>query len=445
MSRALERFYAGLYAEHVDTGGFLYEQWAARLAEAAPTARALIDLEYRLEPHLDALVLGGERALAVCLHAAEAGEPGERHVAARLFCRMQHANGLRSVLDGHDATLAADLPPPAAAALRGALARALAWELPDAWLGLLAAALARATGARIGLLATVAAMRRLPLGAALLDAWPRAEPADREAIARALGRLPAGDPALSTAREALPALAAGENEAVRAAAARALLRLGAPASGLALLAPPHAEALVNLALAGGADACERLLAACPRPAAIVALGICGDRRALDPLLALLAQPLAGAPATLALRLLTGAAPTEIAFVPESVTPEALFPREYARWLDGREPRADGKPWGRQLVRLSRDPDDWQPAIARLPNVARVRAGRPVTPAAVAVPLLEDDGWPQSLKVVALDELAIRFGLVPDFDAELPMLEQHRRRSMLAGACAARAGGGPANN
>ena len=53
MSRALERFYRGLYVEHVDTAGFLYEQWATRLMESAPAARALVELECRLEPHLD--------------------------------------------------------------------------------------------------------------------------------------------------------------------------------------------------------------------------------------------------------------------------------------------------------------------------------------------------------------------------------------------------------
>lgn len=434
MSRALERFYRELYVEHVDNAGFLYEQWAARLLESAPAARALLGLEARLEPHVDALVLGGERALAVCLQAAASGEPGERHVAARLFCRLRHAGGLRAVLDGHDAAVADD--PAAAAALRTAIARALAWELPADWLEPLANALPRASGARIGLLATVAAQRRLPLGVALLEAWPRASAADREPIARALGRLPAGDPAVSVARELLPALAAGESEPVRAAAARALLRLGAPASGLALLAPPHAEALVNLALAGGEEAGALLLEACPRPAAIIALGLRGERRALDALLELLPDPLAGAAATLALRLLSGAAPTEIAFVPESVTPEALFPREYARWLDGREPRSDGKPWGRQLVRLSRNPDDWRPVLAQLPASGRVRAGRPANAAAAAVPLLEDDGWPQSLKSIALDELAIRYGLQPDFDPELPMLEQQRRRPELAAACSA---------
>ncbi|HND97716.1 MAG TPA: hypothetical protein PLP98_04360, partial [Plasticicumulans sp.] len=69
---------------------------------------------------------------------------------------------------------------------------------------------------------------------------------------------------------------------------------------------------------------------------------------------------------------------------------------------------------------------------------------PANAAGAAVPLLEDDGWPQSLKIVALDELAIRYGLIPDFDPELPMLEQRRRRPGLAEACALRsrgAGGG----
>lgn len=442
MSRALERFYRGLYVEHVETAGFLYEQWATRLMEAAPAARALVELEYRLEPHIDALLLGGERALAVALEAAAGGEAGERHIAARLFCRLRHAAGLRATLDGYDALAADDAA--AAAGLRTALARALAWELPGDWLAPLSTALERASGARIGLLAMVAALRRLPLGLALLDAWPRAEPADREPIARALGRLPVSDPAVPVARELLPGLAAGEGEPVRAAAARALLRLGAPASGLALLAPPHAEALLNLALAGGDEAGALLLEACPRPAAIIALGLRGERKALEPLLAWLADPLAGAAATLALRLLTGAAPTEIAFVPESVTPEALFPREYKRWLAGHEPRADGRPWGRQLVRMSRNPDDWRVAIERLPAAGRIRAGAAASPATVAVPLLEDDGWPQSLKAVALDELAIRYGLVPDFDPEWPMLEQRRRRPGLAEVCALRsrgAGGG----
>ena len=53
------------------------------------------------------------------------------------------------------------------------------------------------------------------------------------------------------------------------------------------------------------------------------------------------------------------------------------------------------------------------------DLGRVRAGGPANAAGAAVPLLEDDGWPQSLKIVALDELAIRYGLVPDFDPELP--------------------------
>lgn len=421
MSQSLDAFYAGLFREHIDTGGFLAEHWVARFRELLPDLDTIAEIEQRLEAHLDALVLGGRRSLAVA-HDFVAGEPGERHIVARLACRVHDAGLLRAVLDA----LAVAEPP-----ARAAVARALAWELPADWQDSLVRRLPQAEPHLLAVLAEVCGVRRAPAAEGLLAVWSRADVYGRERLAWALGRV--GNIDTCTA---LFEAARDEPEPARAAAARALLRLGAGSRALALVAPPTNEALFALGLAGDATAIATLAQHRQRPAAVIALGLLGDARAVEPLLALLPDPAVGAAASWALRLLTGLAPFETVFVPEDVEPEQLFPRERGRFLKGEPPkRASGRPFGVELQRLARDPERWR-ALWKPPMLAkgtRLRAGAAATPGALALPLLEP-GWPQELRRLAVDELAIRYRLIAPFEADEQIFTQRRAIPALRSQC-----------
>ena len=117
-------FRIGVYLEHLEEAASLWEQ---RPADRLNPDLAWTDLahdEGRLAAHLDALVLGGDLALAVCRQQALAGDPGELHAALRVFCRQNRPDLVVPAVEAVD---------PEDGLALDALAEALAAEMPTAW------------------------------------------------------------------------------------------------------------------------------------------------------------------------------------------------------------------------------------------------------------------------------------------------------------------------
>ena len=87
-----------LYREHLEEGSFLYDQRGALFTDPGLTWMDLEEFEGRLDAHADALVVGGEPALEVCREQALGGDPGELHMATRVFCRQDRFDLLTDCL-----------------------------------------------------------------------------------------------------------------------------------------------------------------------------------------------------------------------------------------------------------------------------------------------------------------------------------------------------------
>jgi uncharacterized protein (TIGR02270 family) len=398
-----------IYREHLEEAAALWEQRPADRENPDLTWPDLGDDEARLEAHLDALVLGGDLALAVCRQQALDGDPGELHAALRVFCRHQRGDLVGAALEGVD--------PDAADAL-DALCEALAAEMPADWLpGALRADLL-ADPRRLRLAADLAAHRRLP-GAALLAALPTAPAGVRASVVRALGRSADGPPL-----SALTPLLTDADEGVRLEAGLALLRSGAPQAATAVLTAVRTDpALVPLlALAGRETAIPWLLDVLAHPpaaaAAARALGLLGDPAAVPALVAALVGD-AAPDAARALTLLTGAALTDETFVED-------VPDDDERFEDEPPPLPGQAPRGTTVVEPCTDPARWgawwEAHRAAFEGAERFRLGLPAGPAALVASLAAPD-MPHGLRVWIAEELVVRHRLPVPFETTWSVARQ----------------------
>ncbi|MCX4241406.1 hypothetical protein [Paraliomyxa miuraensis] len=106
------RFLRSLHEEHLEEIGSLYERRIGLLDDVEIDHDDLVDLESRLEAHLDALVVGAEPALELCAERALEADPGELFGALCVFLRQGRQDLFEAALarfeDGDD-----DEPSPA--------------------------------------------------------------------------------------------------------------------------------------------------------------------------------------------------------------------------------------------------------------------------------------------------------------------------------------------
>ncbi len=387
-------FRIGVYLEHLEEAAALWEQ---RPADRLNPDLAWTDLGYdegRLEAHLDALVLGGDLALAVCRQQALAGDAGELHAALLVFCRQNRPDLVMPAVEAVD---------PEDGLALDALAEALAAEMPAGWE---AGVWSRTADPRWLRIAAALVAARGPAGRdALRAALPGAAGPTRALVARALGR--AGSPDLA-------ALLSDADPAVRLEAGIALLRTGTPGGQAAALpAVRDDDALLPLlGLAGRPSAVAWLAGRLGDggPAAAHALGLLGDAAAVPALVAALDGPEPDA-AALALFVMTGADLRAETVVPDVPDEDERFPGETV------DPDAEAR--GTTVVGISTDPqawaDWWMANGGRFPLGTRHRLGWPAGPASQVASLASPD-VPHTLRGLIADELAVRYRLTVAFDA-----------------------------
>jgi hypothetical protein len=386
------------------------------------------EIDSRLEAQLDALWLGGDDSLELCWDRSTRGsDPGDIHATARVLARHGDWPAFVALLDAID--VAAD-------PTRGAVARALAAELPAAWVEPLTRELSHPAAPRRALAARALSFRRAGDSEALSMALTASKgPGDGPGSAggppelellTALTRVAAAEhtsPVLSAlaTRETLPATH-------REAAALALLRGSAgPRERFVrdILANVTRDdlswAAMPIALAGGPsvtplfESALRAAAAVPPapgglpPAAIAMLGLHGDPVLWESLIAALGCPPMAAAAAEALFLLSGAELFEEVAVPSD--PDAP---------------ATARQQPRSLRRRTQSAAAWQSwraahAVRFQPGV-RVRLGEPVTPAAV-VATVRSERLPRATRAAAALELSLRYGIDWPFETEAPARAQ----------------------
>jgi uncharacterized protein (TIGR02270 family) len=427
-------FGVGLYLEHLEEASALWEQRPADRENPELAWTDLGDEEARLEGHLDALVLGGDLALAVCRQQALEGDAGELHAALRVFCRQGRSDLVGVAMEGVD---------PEDEDALDAMSDALVAELPEAWEAGALRADRLGDPRRLRLAADLVALRQVPGRDVLLDALPDAPPSLCARIVRALGRTADG-----LVEGTVRPLLNDDDPKVRLEAAVALLRSGAPEAPATVLREARTDpALVpalTLAGHGGVVPWLHQVLAHPPSAAVAAdtLGLLGDPRSAPPLIDALATD-AAAEAARALEMITGAGLTDEEFIEDVPEDDELFEDEKERLARG-EPLMppDQPPRGTTIVRPSTDAERWRAwwdeNAGRFAEADRFRLGRPAGPeaqvASLAAPFV-----PHRLRRWIADELAVRYRMPIPFD---PAWEVDRQRAAL-GAMAEWAGGAKA--
>ena len=415
-------FRIGLYLEHLEEAASLWEQRPADRENPDLAWFDLGDEEARLDAHLDALVVGGDLALAVCRQQALEGDAGELHAALRVFCRQGRSDLVGVAMEGVD--------PDDDDAL-DAMSDALVAELPREWEpGALRADLL-GDPRRLRLAADLATARQLPGRDGLLDALPEAPPSLRARVVRALGQAADG-----LVDGVVRPLLTDADAAVRLEAAVALLRGGAPDAPATVLRAARTDPalLPTLALAGHAAAVPWLHEVLQHPpsadAAADVLGLMGDPRSVPVLIAALSGDAAEAAAR-ALDLITGADLTADTFVEDVPDEDELFDEEKERLANGEPLVPPGQPpRGTTVTGPSTDPEVWQawwadhePHVAEAPRVRLGRAAGPESQvSSLCAPFV-----PHRLRRWVADELAVRYRMTLPFE---PTWEVHRQRTAL---------------
>lgn len=411
------RFHRSLYEEHLEEISILYGRRSELLNDPDATPEDPGELEARLDAHLDALVVGGDAALALCLERA-ATDPGTLFGAVGLIARQHRPDCLPSVVaqlqdlddeEGPDPEAPPLLPPFAVA-----LSDALRFEAPADWAPLLGKLLLEGQPVTVAAMARVAGYRRLPLGPSLVTALgAQATPYCLRTLLWAVGRV------REVAARPLLVRHAQEGDAdTVATACLALLRLGDPGvrDYLVQLLPFNHHAPLLLAIGGRPDVLSvihgRLAQGEPTAEDVLAAALHGDPATLPWLLDLLERRLHPESVAEALYLLTGA---------------PLFETVDAR-TEPIDPLADEDP--RDLVkvkRLAQDPrrwrDWWEAHGGGLAIGVRHRLGRPASPVMFAE-ALHCFALRRSVRELIADELDLHYGPQWTVDVDTPVAWQH---------------------
>lgn len=420
MATSTRAFLVELYEEYLEEASFLYGQRLGLLENPEISWKKVREFEERFEAHIDGLVVGEERALAVCKKHAMEGDFGELHAAVRVFCRQ----GRRDLV--FSAIQQIDLEDPERIT---ALADALKYELPRAWYSDLLLILKGRPELAPTLMAVLGYRR-----ADIFDDFSRVlrscPPSYAGGLMWTAGRI--GN--ISLERE-LSQYFDSSDRAVRSAAALALLRLGDERAlrYCQRIADGEAWQLISLGLAGTRSNARALLESSAASKAdndwLIALGLLGDVSAVPALLSKLGNPKSAAAAARALQLISGAGFSESIFVPDEIDEDEVFEDEREKLRQGQVPlRGDGKPFGVTVVRLSQKVEDWfgwwsENGPAFDPRM-RYRHGTLYSPMSL-LENLESHQTPYRLRQLAYEELVIRYGMDVRFEADMFVSDQMR--------------------
>jgi len=416
MATSYRAFLIELYEEYLEEASFLYQQRRKLYENPEITWKKIGEFEGRLEAHIDGLVVGNKLALDVCSRRATEGDFGEVYAATCVFCRQNRRDSVLAIFEQLEAS---------DAERAFALADALKYELPDAWVADFATLLTSGHVKLGPILARVFGYRRLAGGAALSSAIKRCAAPALPEIVWALGRIgyePAKEPLFDYLRS--------EEAPIRAAAAIALVRMDdAAAMEYCISQAPSAPwAIAPSGLAGGREAVVLLTnGAKGKGDSLLALGLLGEPTAVSFLMSHLEEAEVAPAAAMALQCLTGAGLHEEIFVPDKIEEDELFDAEREELRQGKAPnRGDGRPFGSTVTRLCQDPQVWRQwwlaNANRFSTGIRYRGGRPLSPA-VLVDMIAAEVTPYSLRQYFLEELAIRYGYDVCFEVDSPVEQQ----------------------
>lgn len=420
-------FNQSLYREHLEEISALYDQ-RRTLGDAGQLPwYDFMDLEQRFEPHIDALIIGGEQALLICEEQAIEGDFGECYGAVRVMCRQES----RSRLD--DLLVKVNL---ADEDTSKAVGDALCQGLPLSFQDDIIHFLLKNGQDRIRLASRVIAFRRLDFAMELYDILLASS--DDKAMAmemlHALGRI---RPRFGIER--LLSFLHSKDKVIVDAAVTALVRIGErrvlrecmafigpgdwPKLSLGLYGDRHALTDSFFSVSGLDEDAQPQI----NRDYVIAAGLLGNIQAVRELIDYLDIPDLSKMAALSLFMITGADVEEEVFVPEEIDPDDLFDDERELW-EKRLLFPKGQEPGQIVRRLSQNPEHWtawwKKNRGKFNHELRYRNGTPYSPECL-VNNLKSKTSPDILRKLAYEELVIRYGIDIPFETHMTVYQQLR--------------------
>jgi hypothetical protein len=416
-------FLTSLYREHLEEAAILYDSRAWKKRNGLSNLARTLDLDLRLESHLDALAMD-ERAIGTCGEGLERNDPGECYAAARVFLRLNMFGRIERVFLETDREDEVRLSALVEAVCHETQKKTADWLLGGFLDGLFEkeAPLSRAA-------ARIAGFYRFDLSDRMFEVV-RKYPEDKKTvltILHAAGRI---RPYLGS--EFLLGLVGGADMEISNAAAEAILRTGTRPTlkRCMTLKKPSEWPPVLLGLHGDSELLEKAMDEIGTlvPEHLLAAGLTGDLRFVQLLLGSLGNNDLGEKTALALHLMTGLSFYEECFVPEISSEEDLETEEEKTAYRNGTLYPDGKIPGTTAIRLSRDRAAWEDGITanrrKLTPTKRYRLGAPCSPSVLHCQMSHPE-TSDVFRDLAHDELVIRYGMDARFETGMYAPDQIR--------------------
>jgi uncharacterized protein (TIGR02270 family) len=379
-------FAAGLYQEHLEELSFLYEQRMTLLDDPQIQWPDIADFEHRLEAHLDALVVGGQQAVDICLKKVQTGDAGERHGALRLLCRRGMPDAIMPLLPS--LSKADD-------DINKAVGDALKFDMSAELVGKLMTLAKEEPAACASIIFNAIGFKRYYPPNGFEDLLSMDLHSTSPEIIWAVGRF--RDRSMgSLIRHFLE----HSNPALSASSALTLLRLGQPDTLTICLKvdPALAWSSFLLGIGGGPRHLSPLMQQGTSPEALTGMGLLGHVGAVDTLLNALMDEGCRAHAAMALQMITGADLME-------TTPQTSLSQDPERW----------RQW-------------WEQNRTKFRDDSRYRFGEVCTPS-LLVNQMASETTQRWLRQLAYEELVVRYDADFAFETEMTVADQVRAISM----------------
>jgi len=418
------KFITTLYEEHLTELSFLYSQ---RIYLMNQNQKEFFWIDYekienRIEPHLDALNIGGEIALEVCQKQSIEGDFGELYAACCIFCRQKRLDLICDVIEKIDSDDKDRII---------AITDALKYEMPGSWEDYIKSLLASKDQVICSIAAKICGFRRINAEKELIQYLSQHNP--HPVFIWALGRMPGRKTFSSEITSILFPYINHKNEKIQYESLISLLRSGVDCVSAFVESDKFTNnlPLIPAALSFNPQCIASLteLAAQKKASSdcLVALGLIGNKTALNILIEYLSEEHLAEIAAISLYLITGADLFEEVFIPEAIDEELLFEDELEKIKNGEPLYPSGKEPGTTELRLSKKPEKWKNWLKEnnkrfLPEEF-YRLGKPNSPVCL-LETIQSKHSSQLIRQLAYDELVIRFDKDITFETEMFVKQQN---------------------
>lgn len=403
MSTSYTNFLEELYEEHIEEASFLYEQRLAYLDDPEVEWLATQAEEQRLEAHIDALVIGSNKAIDTCRALALDGDMGATYVLVTLYCRQNLLEPLLVDLNEIDYS---------DEAIRQSIYLALSDNLSSDWIGTVMKPPLSKQLALFSLFIPALIKQKAFLEGQSFEKVLQKDLPDLHPTIQAAGQLRDG-----ASRKLLAEYIAKGDAKLKQVAMRSMLQMGyQQAIEYAQRHLPLAEQpLTSMALGTNTDFFHSLFKT-PQDEwsqeVIDSITLGGLADHIPILINSLEKEELAPQIAQALFIITGAPLTETKFLEDNWEEEDLFEDELEAFKEGNNPqRLDGQPYGEEVEELTLNPDHWRHwwhhNQSNFVVGARYRLGRALSPIAL-VQLLIHPRIPHTMRELSYQELLIRY-------------------------------------